>query len=389
MLKDQLEIYVHIPFCVQKCNYCDFLSMPADDSVKEEYVKALLEQISLESDRMKCDMYAARKISSVYFGGGTPSILSVEMLSKIMGAIKKGFPLSADCEITIEVNPGTVDKEKIVALRKMGFNRLSIGMQSANDNELELLGRIHSFEEFKECFINSRLAGFDNINVDVMTGLPSQTIEKLDATLDKVIGLYPEHISTYSLIIEENTPFYEKYGSIEGPVVGEEVERTMYWNTANKLKINGYKHYEISNFSKEGYESRHNCGYWKRIPYLGLGLGASSHVCYSTGEEYRLKNMSDMKAYIYNPDAKEENSKLQYKDMVEEFMFLGLRMLDGISRDEFYQNFGSTVEGFYAPVLDNLNRDGLIMLYEDRIKLSERGVDYGNYVFSKFLIEKE
>lgn len=403
MQREKMELYIHIPFCVQKCNYCDFLSFVVNDDVREEYVDALLRQIDLESERSSMYLYGYREISSIYFGGGTPTVLSAKQLDRIMNALARRFKLSSDIEITIEANPGTVDLNKLKDIRKSGFNRISIGMQSANDRELGMLGRIHTYDEFKKCYINARLADFSNISIDVMTGLPNQTEEILAKTLDNVIALYPEHVSTYSLIIEENTPFWEKYGHVEGPVVGEEQERKLYWSTVEKLKINGYNHYEISNFARKGYESRHNTGYWTRIPYLGLGLGASSFLYqnkeakmnpYGDGvydyhygvNAIRKKNTTSLKEYLQNPDVKEEENILDLKDEIEEYMFLGLRMMKGINIETFNQEFNYGFFDLYAKKIDKLLAEGLIMIDGNIIKLSERGIDYGNYVFSEFLI---
>ena len=387
----QLELYIHIPFCIRKCNYCDFLSFACDDSKKEAYVRALIEQINRES----LDVSRDCKVISIYFGGGTPSVLKGEWLVDIIQEIKSDFSLSDDCEITIEVNPGTVDMDKLHKLYNAGFNRISIGMQSADDDELRMLGRIHDFAEFESCYANARMAGFSNINVDVILALPGQDEAGLDRTLDKVVALDPEHISAYSLIIEEGTPFYEKYGDIEGPVIGEELERSLYWNCIHKLEKAGYKQYEISNCAKAGYESRHNSGYWTLTAYLGFGLGASSLITNGIflknlyGEnEVRICNTPEFDEYLMDPCKKAEVTTLSSDESMEEYMFLGMRMRRGICEEDFERRFGVSVENVYAKIINNLICDGLVARDAGWIKLTDKGVDYGNYVFSKFLLSE-
>ena len=374
-----MEIYVHIPFCQSKCNYCDFLSGPADPQVHEMYVDALIKEIRSRAQYID----RGDKISTLYFGGGTPSILTQKQIGAIYSAICEEFFLEKDAEITIEVNPKSA-RDKLHFLKDLGFNRLSIGMQSIHKSELELLGRIHTFDEFMECFIDARDAGFKNINVDVMTAIPGQTEQMLSSTLAKVCELSPEHISTYSLIVEPGTPFYEQFGAIEGPVVGQDLERRLYWMTVDTLKENGYKHYEISNFAKPGFEGRHNTGYWKRVHYLGVGLGASS--CLPNGDtDERSRNTTSIETYLSNPETKEESSILTRDEMIEETMYLGLRMMDGVDTDEFVRRFGVTVRSLYADTIDDLAAQGLVYEGSSSLSLTDLGIDYGNHVFSKFL----
>ena len=386
------EIYVHIPFCVRKCNYCDFLSYPADEKTKDKYVDALCDQIGIvgegilpgkliEDEDREDDFCFDYEISTVYFGGGTPTTLKMEQLKRVMCRIKEKFTLLPDAEITIEVNPGTVDKDDLIYLNRMGFNRLSIGLQSSNADELSLLGRIHSYEDFEYCFKAAREAGFLNINVDVMTALPNQTEEKLKNTLSKVIKLDPEHISAYSLIIEEDTPFYEKYGDIEGPVVGEETERRLYYMMRDTLNDAGYVRYEISNFAKEGYESRHNLGYWRRVPYFGLGLGAASFY-----DDVRVSNTESMSEYLKDPMAVGTMQRLTSRDAMEEFMFLGLRTTEGVFKREFFEKFGAAADEIYARAITKLVGEGLLISEGGRYYLTDKGIDYGNYAFSQFLM---
>lgn len=383
-----MEIYVHIPFCVKKCNYCDFLSAPAGADVIDAYVTSLIKEI-----RQRANLFEVReKITSVYFGGGTPSLLSRKQIEAVMTAIRDSFCIADDAEVTIEVNPKTVDGDKLSFLNQSGFNRLSIGMQSSHDDELKLLGRIHSYDDFLRTFSDARKSGFANINVDIMTALPGQDEKRLSATLEKVTSLSPEHISAYSLIIEPGTPFYSAYKDVEGPVVGEEMERKLYWNTVSYLKENGYEHYEISNFAKHGYEGKHNLGYWERVPYLGVGLGASSLLRINNNvisREYalekRTRNETNLSKYIENPRSLIEEIKLEKKDAMEEFFFLGLREICGVNLNDFKDIFGMDARSEYGEVIHNLVSNSLLTDEGDRIFLTNRGIDYGNYVFSRFL----
>lgn len=381
-----MEIYVHVPFCVKKCNYCDFLSAPACDTTISSYVNSLVREI-----RHKADLFEVKeKISSIYIGGGTPSLLNEKQIDAILCALSEEFEIDNDAEITMEVNPKTVDEHKLRFIKSIGINRLSIGMQSVHDDELKMLGRIHTYEDFVKTYQTARDAGFSNINIDVMTALPGQDEKKLESTLRRLTGLNPEHISAYSLIIEPGTPFYELYGNIEGPVVGEELERKLYWQTVNTLKENGYIHYEISNFSKPGLKSRHNCGYWERAEYLGVGLGASSFLVrreLASDNVYseRTRGETDIQKYIENPFSYSEVTMLKPDDEREEFFYLGLRMLRGVNLDEYETMFGERAENTYGKVIEKLVQDGLLIQSGANICLSPKGVDYGNYVFSRFI----
>lgn len=386
------ELYVHIPFCVKKCNYCDFLSFPADENTKQEYVNKLIEQIEHEASDIR-NKNPKGKVRSIYFGGGTPSVLKVSQLAMIVEALYNAFDVSADSENTIEVNPGTVDYKALQGLRKAGFNRISIGMQSADANELHVLGRIHSYEQFEECYMNARKAGFTNVNVDVMLALPGQDEDALLRNLNALLRLSPrpEHISAYSLIVEEGTPFYEQYGDIEGPVVGQEIERTLYWKCNDVLLEKGYSHYEISNYSIPGFESRHNSGYWKRIMYVGFGLGAASLIrdCSSINnvKEYRIRNTSSLEEYLSDPLLKEEYIELSSDEAMDEYMFLGLRMAEGIDAYSFCKRYGVEPYDIYSKTINKYCKEGLLIFDDMRVCLSKEGVDYGNYVFAGFLRE--
>ena len=324
--KEELSLYIHIPFCVRKCGYCDFLSAPADEKARDRYVQALL----MEIERYQGTETADRKIKTLYIGGGTPSILSVDQLDCIMQKIKYTFNFCDDIEASMEMNPGTASKEKCRALYQMGINRLSIGLQSTNDMELKTLGRIHSYEDFINTYTWCREAGFQNINVDLMAALPYQIVESYTTGLRKIIRLAPEHISAYSLILEEGTPFYQKYNSGCYPLPDEEQERLMYRETEQILAQAGYERYEISNYAKKGYACRHNLVYWQGGDYLGLGLGSSSYM-----DGVRFHNTTDFNTYVNQGAYVEDREELSVQAKMEEFMFLGLRVIAGVSGTEF------------------------------------------------------
>ncbi len=378
-----LGIYVHIPFCIRKCEYCDFLSMPANSDVIDRYIEALVGEIRGYADKYRCakDSY---KVRSIYFGGGTPSLLEPDKIGFISDEITRRFGIEdlSGIEFTLEANPGTVTYEGLKSYRKHGINRLSLGLQSADDNELRALGRIHDSAAFFDAYKMVLEAGFDNINVDIMTAIPGQTRESLERTLKAVTGLGCTHISAYSLIIEEGTPFYGKYRTGEG-LPDEDEERAMYWFGVSYLKEHGYDRYEISNFAKPGYESRHNTSYWKRDDYIGFGLGASSLI-----NEVRYKNTSNLQDYISSPvsdELFEEKIPLGSSERMGEYMFLGLRMDEGISEKEFENTFLKRPDEVYGEEIAKLTDRGLLAEMDGRIKLTGKGIDYGNYVFAHFL----
>lgn len=394
--KEELSLYIHIPFCVRKCGYCDFLSAPADEKARDRYVQALL----MEIERYQGTETADRKIKTLYIGGGTPSILSVNQLDCIIQKIKCTFNFYGDIEASMEMNPGTASKEKCRALYQMGINRLSIGLQSTNDMELKTLGRIHSYEDFLNTYTWCREAGFQNINVDLMAALPYQTVESYTTGLRKIIRLAPEHISAYSLILEEGTPFYQKYNSGCYPLPDEEQERLMYRETEQILAQAGYERYEISNYAKKGYACRHNLVYWQGGDYLGLGLGSSSYM-----DGVRFHNTTDLNTYVNQGAYVEDREELSVQAKMEEFMFLGLRVMAGVSGTEFEKRFGKTMEDVYGDVLRKHEEEGLLQIErkEDRkeaaaaepakgktniekVMLTTNGVDVSNYVFADFLL---
>lgn len=366
-----LELYIHIPFCIQKCLYCDFRSAPSAKEERQEYVLELCRQI--RTYRKTAGDY---HIVSIFVGGGTPSILEGEQIRGIFGAIRDTFVVDEDAEITIEMNPGTVTEEKLKVYREAGIDRLSIGLQSAENEELKILGRIHTYEEFLDTYRLAREMGFGNVNVDLMSAIPGQTAAGWEKTLRKVAGLRPEHISAYSLIIEEGTPFYEKYGKVrddadalrDDPLPDEEEERQMYRSTKKILGEYGYQQYEISNYALPGYECRHNLGYWDRTEYLGIGLGASS--------------------LLHNRrwDFGEEPVALSIQEQMEEYMFLGLRKTEGVSRSKFAGEFGRGLDEVYGNVLRKMYELGLLEETGDLVRLTERGIDVSNMVMCEFLL---
>lgn len=402
MGRKRLELYVHIPFCVKKCPYCDFLSFPANDAVQQDYVDALCREIGFYGQRLR-----PYGVSTVYLGGGTPTWLRESLTRQLMGALRESFFIFPDAEITIECNPGTVTDHKLSAYRELGINRVSIGMQSARDEELKVLGRIHTAEQFLKTFELARRNGFSNINVDIMSGLPGQTVEQFAESLNVAIGLMPEHVSAYSLTIEKGTPYYNSYkfdvvkqhaGVKPDFLPTEDDVYRMTKMTERSLADAGYGHYEISNFALPGYECRHNIGYWERENYLGLGLGASSLL-----ENIRYENIKDVYAYIeqsryiregiWQNDDEELPAtnmhagaeRVSRKAQIEEFMFLGLRMTKGISREQFAEEFGTQIEAVYPDVMEPLQRDGLLERRAGRIYLTEKGRDLSNYALAKFL----
>ena len=382
MNQKELELYVHIPFCVKKCSYCDFLSAPATEQTKEAYMAALFAEIG-----GRAKDYKDRIVTSVFIGGGTPSLLSGDSIRQLMEHIREGFALAPDAEITMEVNPGTVTAEKLTAFYGAGINRLSIGMQSAQEQELKILGRIHDFDGFCQVYREAVEAGFTNINVDVMSGLPGQTLASYKDTLEKVLRLepMPQHISAYSLIVEEGTPFAAMADRGELPLPEEDTERAMYEETIEVLAGYGFHRYEISNYALDGYECRHNVGYWIRRDYLGFGIGAASLI-----DNVRFQNGRDLNAYLAHPLAcREEQQSLTTQEQMEETMFLGLRLIRGVSYPEFARCYGQTLEEVYGEVIARNEADGLLTVREDetgrRLMLTGRGLDVSNYVMAQFL----
>lgn len=380
-MKKELGLYVHIPFCVKKCGYCDFLSWCGTSEEKETYVQALLKEI--ESYREFARGY---RVSTVFVGGGTPSVLEAGQMEGVLGNIQEVFELEKKPEITLEMNPGTVTEEKLQCYKENGVNRLSIGLQSVKNEKLEVLGRIHSYEEFLESYELARKAGFTNISVDLISSIPGQKLEEWKEELAALSALSPEHISVYQLIIEAETPFYEKYAEHEELLPDEEESREIYLWTGSFLKEQGYEQYEISNYAKPGKESRHNLKYWERGDYLGLGLGAASMV-----RNIRMSNTKDMKTYLERcgqpKTMREDVQFLEEARQMEEFMFLGLRKTRGVSREEFRRIFGQEMDMVYEKALHKCLENGMLKEHKDRVYLSEEGVLLSNAVLSEFLFD--
>lgn len=376
---EKLGLYIHIPFCQIKCNYCDFLSAPATKQVQKSYMDTLQKEI-----RKKATEYRNCVVDTIFIGGGTPTYVPSEMMVEMMKLVQAEFCLNKDCEISMECNPGTVTKEALKAYKKAGINRLSIGLQSTDDALLKKLGRIHTYNQFLETYSWAREVGFDNINVDIMSALPEQSLKQYEDTLEKIIKLGVEHISAYSLIVEEGTPFYEWYEKDMLLLPDEDEERQMYYKTKEILARAGYTRYEISNYAKEGYECRHNIRYWVRKPYLGFGLGASSFIT-----EERYKNVSVLEVYLSGDGymKKEEVDRLSEYEAMEEFMFLGLRLTKGIKKVKFEKRFGRNITEVYGTVIERLKREQLIEEDEECIWLTEHGVDVSNVVLSEFLLD--
>lgn len=419
----ELSIYIHIPYCVRKCLYCDFLSFPVGSGLLtdstamtdegsgldrkgpggqtvrdiESYVNLLKQEITLEADR-----YSGHQVISVFWGGGTPSLLGAAAVTEVIETLRNRYHMAADVEITIEANPGTVTADKLREYITAGINRISIGLQSADDRELARIGRIHDYRAFLETYKMAQEAGFGNINIDLMAALPGQSVKSYEETLRRVAALCPEHISAYSLILEEGTPLYERQGEYRFPT--EEEDREMYLLTDSCLASCGYHRYEISNYAREGFECRHNKVYWQRGDYVGFGLGAASMV-----DNIRWSNPTEPEKYVaYVTGLEKESDKttgkedgqasagkaggfpvrqiLTGEEQMEEFMFLGLRMMCGVSRRAFQEQFGRQIEEVYGEVLRKMYRQNLLVCESDHIKLTTLGIDVSNYVMAEFLL---
>ena len=379
----ELGIYVHIPFCKQKCYYCDFISYANKEEKTKEYVKCIQKEIEIESKKYSKDEY---EITTIYLGGGTPSYISALYIENIINVIKLNYNVKDNAEITIEINPGTVNEEKILIYEKIGINRVSIGLQTTNDKLLKQIGRIHTYEEFLNCYKLVSKSKIDNINVDLMLALPNQTIEDLEESLQKVIKLKPNHISLYSLILEEGTKLEKMVSENIVKLPEEDMEREMYWKTKRILEKNGYNHYEISNFAKEGYKSKHNMNCWSQKEYLGFGVAAHSYV-----NRKRYCNINNIEEYVSNiKKGKIENNRtvceIQNKiDEQKEFMMLGLRKIDGIDIQKFKNKFVENPIYVFHKELEKLVNEDLVEIDLDKIKLTNKGLDFANLVWEKFV----
>ena len=374
--KKRLSLYIHIPFCKQKCFYCDFPSYARLEDLKEDYVRALCSEI-----KEKAINY---KIESIFIGGGTPSYLEESEIKEILNVINQ-LELEENMEFTMECNPGTLTEEKLKVMLEGGVNRISMGLQAVQNSLLKEIGRIHSFKTFEENYKLARRVGFKNINVDLMFGLPNQSITEWEESLRSIASLNPEHISAYSLIIEEGTPFYKLWEKDKLILPNEEDEREMYSLTKEILNAYGYKQYEISNYAKDGYECYHNKVYWKCEEYLGLGSASSSFI---NGE--RIKNIEDVKTYIERINNKEDVAseiiKNSREDNIEEFVFMGLRMIEGISLREFENKFNMSIDSLYNDVIEKNIKNNLLMIEDGRLKLTDKGIELSNSVMSDFII---
>ena len=373
-MKQEISLYIHIPFCVRKCLYCDFPSFSGMDGMFEDYVRRLCREMGEAAPS-----FQGIGVKSVFFGGGTPSILPPALMGRIMDKIMSAYDVNSDAEISMEANPGTLDAAKLREYKSMYFNRLSMGLQAWQDRLLERLGRIHRVGEFEDNFLQARDSGFKNINVDLMFSLPGQTLDDWQETLEKVIRLDPEHISAYSLIIEEGTPFFDMYEKGQITETDENTDRRMYYLAKEMLSDKGFRQYEISNFAKEGFECRHNITYWRTEEYRGFGLGAHSYV-----DGTRFHNSADMKEYMAG-GGRLDMEKLTPEEMQEEFMFMGLRMNEGISKEEFLKRFKTDITSVYGQEISELISEGLLTENNGRISLTDRGVDVSNQVFEKFI----
>lgn len=373
IIKNKIGIYVHIPFCKKKCDYCDFISYCGKDNLIEKYVDSVKKEI--ENVKIKSE------ITTIYIGGGTPSYIDSKFIVQILEKIKEKN-VAQDAEITIEVNPGTVTQEKLQDYINCGINRISIGLQTINDELLKQIGRIHNYEQFLETYKMAKKVGFKNINVDLMLGLPNQRIIDLKESLENVLKLAPKHISVYSLIVEDGTPIANKIENGKLKLPDEDLERNMYWYVKNTLELNGYKHYEISNFAKEGHESKHNMNCWNQKQYIGFGLAAHSYI-----NGCRYSNTCDIGQYLNkkSKDVKIIHEEQTLEDMKKEYMLLGLRKLDGISISKFKEKFGENPIYIFRKELQKLTEEKLVVIDLDNIKLTNSGLDFANLVWEEFV----
>ncbi|ELC8423477.1 oxygen-independent coproporphyrinogen III oxidase [Clostridium perfringens] len=376
---DKISLYIHIPFCAQKCLYCDFPSFARKDHLRKTYIEALNKEIiSLREKHNNLE------INTIFIGGGTPSVLEADELECLLKEVAK-LNMAKDIEYSMECNPGNLTEEKLEVMKKYGVNRISMGLQAKQDNLLKGLGRIHNYKTFKENFLLAKKVGFNNINVDLMFGLPNQRLNEWEETLREIISLDPAHISAYSLIIEEGTAFYNLYENDKLKLPTEEDERKMYHLTKKILEENGFNQYEISNYAKEGKECRHNLAYWNMDNWIGVGSAAASYI---NGK--RIKNISSVEEYINSINEKGEaveeiinNSK---NDNMEEFMFMGLRKINGIDENEFKNRFSMNINDVYGEILYKYIGEGLLIRESGRIFLSEKGIEISNIIMADFLL---
>ncbi len=372
-------IYVHIPFCKSKCYYCDFTSFADKNKLEGKYIKCLKKEIINRKDNNM-------NIDTIYIGGGTPSYINEKYIVEILNTIRENFNVIENAEITIEANPGTITEENLKTYLKCGINRISIGLQSSRNEVLKSIGRIHTFEQWGNAILMAKKVGFKNINTDIIVGLPGQSIYDIEDAIDQIIEYDLQHVSVYSLIVEEGTPLEKMIKEGELKTTDEELERYMYWFAKRKLEDNGYRHYEISNFAREGFESKHNLNCWNQHSYLGFGIAASSY-------EYKIRktNICNLEMYIKNIE--EENFESLYtieeeqdkESEMKEFMMLGLRKIDGVDVGDFRMKFASDVFVVFKKEIEKLLTDGLIELEKSNIRLTKKGLDLANIVWEEFV----
>jgi len=375
----EVGIYIHIPFCKQKCSYCDFVSF----ANKEEYIQEYIESLKKEILTYANNNY---EVDTIYIGGGTPSFIDSKNITQILELVKEKFNIKDNAEITIEVNPGTVNEEKLQDYMKAGINRLSIGLQSTNDTILKNIGRIHTYKDFLNTYNVARKVGIKNINIDLMLALPNQNLEDLIDSVDKIISIEPEHISVYSLILEEGTLMEKLAQENKLKLPPEELERKMYWTVKEKLENNGYIHYEISNFSKKGFESKHNMNCWNQKEYIGFGVAAHSYI-----SNKRFCNTSNIKDYIENIQKNDFKNNIEIceiqneEDRKKEYMLLGLRKINGVNIQEFKNKFVDNPIYLFRKELEKLVKEELIEIDLNNIKLTSKGLDLANLVWEEFV----
>lgn len=383
-------LYIHIPFCKQKCQYCDFKSYAGKEKFIDTYIRWLEFELKGVGEGNRLDyennLDDLAVVKSIYIGGGTPSFIDGKYIEEILSIANEYYTVDDNAEITIEVNPGTVDKDKFETYLRSGINRISIGLQSTHDRLLKELGRIHTYEDFLNTYNLARSVGFKNINVDLMLGLPNQSLQDLEESLKEIIKLNPEHISVYSLIIEEGTLFYKKLEMNEIVLPDDELERKMYWGTKKKLENAGYVHYEISNFAKPGFESKHNLSCWNQEEYIGIGVAAHSYT-----NDVRYSNIDSIEEYIKNCEEDNETDNFVFHEKqtkiskMKEFMMLGLRKIQGIRIQDFKNKFGENPIYLYRKELEKLVNEELLEIDGDIIKLTNKGIDLANLVWEEFV----
>lgn len=390
MNKKNVGLYIHIPFCKQKCQYCDFKSYAGKEKFIDTYIRWLEFELKGVGEGNRLDyennLDDLAVVKSIYIGGGTPSFIDGKYIEETLSIANEYYTVDDNAEITIEVNPGTVDKDKFETYLRSGINRISIGLQSTHNRLLKELGRIHTYQDFLNTYNLARNVGFKNINVDLMLGLPNQSLQDLEESLKEIIKLNPEHISVYSLIIEEGTPFYDKLEMNEIVLPDDELERKMYWVTKKELENAGYIHYEISNFAKPGFESKHNLSCWNQEEYIGFGVAAHSYT-----NDVRYSNIDSIEEYIKNYEEDNETDNFVFHEKqtkiskMKEFMMLGLRKIQGIRIQDFKNKFGENPIYLYRKELEKLVNEGLLEIDGDVIKLTNKGIDLANLVWEEFV----